>query len=295
MLQLHREALSAMEASTDAAQRLHDAKNISDLDLMSSQVQLQQEKLALAQAQADAEEQREKLAVLLGLNDSSDMKIATALPDLPASDPSAQSLQETAAAQRLDLLASKQQIEATARAGGLVRDTRYISEMQIGVDGERQTSGQWIVGPTISVPIPLFDQGQARVARAQAQVRQAEQNYAALKTKIRSDVRRASVRLATARARAAMYRDAILPLRSHIVQQSQLFYNGMLKGVFDVLKAKQDELDAQREYVGALRDYWMERAELERAVGGTLAGATTQPATLPSTQPMSEPEHHHGG
>jgi len=53
--------------------------------------------------------------------------------------------------------------------------------------------------------------GQARVAKAQAQVRQAEQTYKALRTQIRSDVRRICARLETARLRATMYRDSIIP------------------------------------------------------------------------------------
>ena len=55
----------------------------------------------------------------------------------------------------------------------------------------------------------------------------------------------------------------------------------MLVGIFQLLQAKQGEIEAGRAYVEALRDYWMARAELEKAVGGRLsrAAATTQPAT----------------
>ena len=37
-----------------------------------------------------------------------------------------------------------------------------------------------------------------------------------------------------------------------------------------MLAAKEREQDAERGYVEALRDYWIARAELERAVGGRL-------------------------
>ena len=40
----------------------------------------------------------------------------------------------------------------------------------------------------------------------------------------------------------------------------------------DLLRAKQDEVNAGREYIEALRDYWVARAELEKAVGGSLEG-----------------------
>lgn len=42
----------------------------------------------------------------------------------------------------------------------------------------------------------------------------------------------------------------------------------MLAGVFQLLQAKQDEINTHREYVEAQRDYWIARAELENALGG---------------------------
>ena len=42
----------------------------------------------------------------------------------------------------------------------------------------------------------------------------------------------------------------------------------MLLGVYQLIQAKQAEFDAYREYIEALRDYWIARSDLERAVGG---------------------------
>jgi cobalt-zinc-cadmium efflux system outer membrane protein len=44
----------------------------------------------------------------------------------------------------------------------------------------------------------------------------------------------------------------------------------MLLGVFQLLAAKQAEVAAYREYIEAVRDYWVARSELERAVGAPL-------------------------
>jgi cobalt-zinc-cadmium efflux system outer membrane protein len=64
-------------------------------------------------------------------------------------------------------------------------------------------------------------------------------------------------------------------LRHQIVEQNQLQLNAMRIGIFELLQSKQAEIDAGREYVEALKGYWIARAELERAVGGRL------PATGP--------------
>ena len=81
----------------------------------------------------------------------------------------------------------------------------------------------------------------------------------------------------TSRRLAEQYRTVLLPLRAKVFQQTQLEYNAMLAGVFQLLLAKRDEIDAGAAYIEALRDYWLARTELESAVGGELVGDTGQP------------------
>ena len=54
----------------------------------------------------------------------------------------------------------------------------------------------------------------------------------------------------------------------------------MFVGVFDLLQAKQSEINAGREYVKTLQDYWIARTRLERDVGGRLL--IQQVATMPA-------------
>ena len=70
----------------------------------------------------------------------------------------------------------------------------------------------------------------------------------------------------------------------------------MLVGVFQLLVAKRDEIDAGRGYIEALRDYWIARTDLERAVGGELALAETPPAAAARRREREHDRHdHHGG
>jgi outer membrane protein TolC len=44
----------------------------------------------------------------------------------------------------------------------------------------------------------------------------------------------------------------------------------MFKGAYDLLLAKQAEVEAEKAHLDAWRGYWVARARLERALGGTL-------------------------
>jgi outer membrane protein, heavy metal efflux system len=53
-----------------------------------------------------------------------------------------------------------------------------------------------------------------------------------------------------------------------------LQYNAMQKNSFDLAFAKEREQNAEQSSIEALRDYWIARVELERAVGGRLINET---------------------
>jgi cobalt-zinc-cadmium efflux system outer membrane protein len=92
---------------------------------------------------------------------------------------------------------------------------------------------------------------------------------------VRAAARAAHHRLVAARTRAVYYRNVILPLRQEITTQTQLQYNAMLLGAFQLLRAKQAEIEAGAEYVDALRDYWVARAGVEQITSGRITGIMT--------------------
>ena len=223
------------------------------------------------------------------------LKIGDRLPAPPATDQPLDELVARAGQQRLDLAAAKQETLLLARSLNLTRSTALVDEAEVGVSTERDPDGERVTGPEISVPLPIFNLGHARVAAARHKLRESERRYEALEQQATSDVRIAYASMTAARRRFEHQRDVVLPLRQRIVQQSQLHYNAMIVGVFELLEAKQREIDAGREYVAALTDYWTARAELERAVGGRLpVGApATQPTTEPASSQPGQPDHSH--
>ena len=295
MVALRQSISDAANAALDTATRLRQAGNTTELDYYTQRAQAGRAKIDLANARAEAQDAREKLNALMGLwGAKAQWKIAGRLPDVPAVQVNPAGLESLAVQQRLDLAAAKKEVLVQSRKYGLTVDTRFFAQADAGVEGERETDGQWRIGPTISVPIPLFDQGQAAIARAHAELRQSQERYLALAVEIRAQVRAAQARMLNARVAAQFYHDEILPTQQKVLDQTQLRYNGMLVGVFQLLTAKRDEIDAAAQYVEELRTYWTSRADLERAIGGPLPGGhTTSPATQSTSMPAMV-DHRHG-
>src|SRR5581483_11610867 len=105
----------------------------------------------------------------------------------------------------------------------------------------------------------------------------------------RSEVREARDLLAAAYEQARFLRDTMLPLQQSIVNETLLRYNGMLLGVYDLLLAKQNQLNAARDFVRASRDFWVAYAQLERAAGGGLPPEFPHPAASTAPAAQSSP------
>jgi cobalt-zinc-cadmium efflux system outer membrane protein len=126
------------------------------------------------------------------------------------------------------------------------------------------------VGPVLSVPIPLFDQGQARVGRAVSELRRTQQEYYGLAVRIRATARAVRDRMLGARDRALYYRDVLLPLQERIVNEAQLQYNAMQIGVFHLLRDRERQIETGAAYVEVLREYWLARTDLALISSGRL-------------------------
>jgi cobalt-zinc-cadmium efflux system outer membrane protein len=271
---MRRTMLEAQQAATELALRQHEAGNISDLDLSNEQAVYTQAKLDLAHAEYQLLSDREMLTRLLGVWGSDiEYKVAAQLPAVPPAEPDLLHLEGLAIAHRFDLAAAREELNATAASLQITKGTRVVSGLDLGANGHRDPDGPTTLGPTIDLELPIFDQKQAEVARLRAQLRAAQHRVDALALAIRSEVRQARNRLLAARMTIDYYAKALVPLRERIVALSQQQYNAMLLGVFQLLQAKQNEINSYREYIEAVRDYWIARADLERAIGTHLAVA----------------------
>jgi cobalt-zinc-cadmium efflux system outer membrane protein len=129
------------------------------------------------------------------------------------------------------------------------------------------------------LPIPIFNTGRAARTRAEAQFLVARHTLNALEAESSSRLRSARLTVGEARARVEYYRDVIVPRRARIVELTKLEHNAMLVGVFQLLQAKQNEMQARRDYIDAQREYWSARTDLDRALQGIADDTSFTPAT----------------
>lgn len=272
--------------AAELAQRQHDAGNLPELDLLKHQVVHDESRAEVAQAELQTRRARERLNRLMGLWGADTAWTAPGeLPEIPEQEPSLDHLESLAVARRLDLEAGRFAVDMVGRALALKQKTRYFPiGVQIGVQREQDTGGQRVTGPSLEIAIPIFDTGRASVARLQAEYERAQRQLEAHAVDARSEVREARDAQIAARDLAQYHARVLLPARVRILDQETRHYNMMLKGVYDILLAKQAELSTERAYLDAWRDYWLARTELERAVGGSLPEAV-----VPTT------EADHGG
>ncbi|HVE15815.1 MAG TPA: TolC family protein [Chthoniobacterales bacterium] len=265
----------------DLGQKQFKAGNITDLALLQMQASYDDGRLEIAEAETDLEDHREDLTTLLGLwGDQVDWEIEGELPRPEGGDLSMRRLESLAVSQRADLQASQRELTSLVSALGLTKIFRYVPVLDFGFSGERDIDGALNLGPQFRVELPIFNQGQSRVVRGQSELRRAEAKFEELAVEIRSDVRKNRDRLTRLQARADFYHDHVLPDRIRIVNQMIPQYNAMQVSPYELFTAKAQELTAERGYIATLRDYWVTRAALEQAVGGTLTPHSNEVATI---------------
>jgi cobalt-zinc-cadmium efflux system outer membrane protein len=270
MLELRQTIVQALAASSEIARRLHDAGNISDLDFARERAQFEGGKLAARSAEVSVRKSREELNILMGLwGEQTEWKAEAHLPEIPQEPLQTQDVERLAVSRSLDLAHARQRILATGEQLGLNRWTSLLPGFEAGPSAERK-EGSWEIGPQVDFAIPLFDQGQGRIGRSTAELRRLQQEYFALAVRVRAKAREVRDRAEGARDRAMYYRDILLPLHEHIVNEAQLQYNAMQLGGFELLRARQEQIQTAVGYIETLRDYWLARGDIGQILSGRL-------------------------
>ncbi|MFN0184660.1 MAG: TolC family protein [Aquabacterium sp.] len=272
-----RQVMQAADASAELARLMEQVGNFNKLQRAREQRFYADAALRLAQAQQAQRSTRERLTRLLGVwGPQTAFTLPQRLPDLPPAPLDLPDIEQMALAQRLDVQGARLAVEQTARSLGLTRRTRFINVLELGLSRNGSNEAPTQRGWEIGFELPLFDWGDARVARAEGIYMQAVHRAADTAINARSEVREAYTGYRSAYDIARHHRDEMVPLSQRIAEENLLRYNGMLIGVFELLADARAQIATVHASIEALRDFWIAQADLDMALIGkpSLASST---------------------
>ena len=283
--------MQAAEASAELARRMAAVGNFNKLQRAREQGFYADAALNLARAQQAQRATRERLTRLMGLwGEQTAFKLPERLPALPVEPTDQPDIERVALAQRLDVQGAKLAAEQTAINQGLAKTTRFINVLELGLVNNTSNEEPRQRGWEIGFELPLFDWGDARVARSESVYMQALHRTAEVAINARSEVREAYGNYRSAWDIARHHRDEIVPLRQQIAEENVLRYNGMLIGVFELLADARVQIASVNGAIDALRDFWLAQADLEMALIGqpNLAAGALGAGAAAATAPAAD-------
>lgn len=269
--QMREVVAKSAESSGQLAKRFYDAGNLNELEWRREQASGTQARLEADAAHAEASQAHIELNRLLGLREGEDTwTLKAELPTPVMEEEELASLQKIATSARLDLAAKRSEVAQFGQVRSLASKLRWLGIVDVGVQGERDNDGTHLIGPSFSLQLPIFNQGTASLARIDALGEQIGAELDLLEADIGNSVATTYARMLAARDRSQRHLTELIPQREAVVARSQELQNYMLIGQFELLAAKRDEYEAYQSYLESVRDYWLARVDLARAVGAKL-------------------------
>jgi outer membrane protein TolC len=267
----------AAETGAELAQRMVSAGNWNRLDQSREQGFYSDAVQNLTRARLAEESSRERLLSLLGLaaqpSAQPALQLAEVLPELPASLEPLPDVERAVLQERLDLQLMRMHIDELSKSLRLTKSTRFVNVLDIGATRVRQGSREepYERGYTVTLEVPIFDSGAARVKKSEAIYRQAVDRFTQAAIEARSQIRVAYADYRAAFELAQRQRDEVLPLRQTIARQNLLRYNASLIGIFELLSDAREQVISVDGYIQSVRDFWIAKSRLDGALLGNSA------------------------
>ncbi|WP_040889946.1 TolC family protein, partial [Zavarzinella formosa] len=135
-------------------------------------------------------------------------------------------------------------------------------------------------GPALRVTVPIFNQNQGGIARAEAELEQLTRRELVLRNQIITEVRLAAVRYEQARSEYEILLGKVKSEAEAGIQRSQKAYEDGNAGYLIVLETTRQLIDTNNREAQLKADLQRAWAELERSVGRRLL-FETPPSNLP--------------
>jgi outer membrane protein TolC len=262
------DAVASAERSVDVARRRAVAGEDNALAVNRQRLLLLRLRADLAQRQADLQLRKRDLLARLGIPDSSvDLTASPAsgtglLPGVPDSEPA---VIAAAKSDRLDVAAARATADAALARVNVQRKSRL--DLSAGPAFERTDDGRKELGPALDVSIPIFDTGDARVAKARAEAQRLALDADSAERTAIAEARSAFIAAQSARALAHTYESEVVSLSTTNIDLAQRAFAAGQSDLTVLLEAQQAVVDAKLKLIELHERAAIAEIELRRAIG----------------------------
>ena len=267
-----RRSVELARETRDVARRLDDATNerfraqtVPEMEVLKSAVNLAKAEIDLKTAEKVRTVGIKTLHALLGNADFPNENFSGDLP-VRFTTPSLEALRGQVIAFHPLIEAAQLEKEAAERRLDLARAER-IPDLQFQVAAGRDGEDETIAQAGFEIPIPLFNRNQAKIASAEARIRQAAYEIESERNSLILRLTGAHAEFVAAQERVMVYRDEILPKAQQALDQTDEGYRQGKFGYLDVLDAQRTLSEAKIAYTATLTDLNLAAAELEKLTG----------------------------
>ncbi|GAB4236533.1 MAG: TolC family protein [Chlamydiales bacterium] len=269
ILDMKKQLLEAAEASFDGAKRLRQAGNLTELFLVQQQSLYEEIKIDVSEWESIVYSARQDLNTLMGLwGCFTHWEAAGSLPEVTEVQYDLDEVERCALENSLNLQIKKEEIRATAARYKIQTAETVFPEMFLGPDSEKEADNTWYVGPAISLAIPIFDTGKARISEGHFEVARLCNEYIDLAINIRASARKLAFNLNQSYFQYDWFEKALIPISETTTTQALLQVNAMQIGVFELLDMKKKEIMTKQRAFSYYEMFWRNKAELERLISG---------------------------
>jgi len=299
------------------AEARRQAGSGSAVDVSLARTQRLQAETNLRNVRLNAAQSRADLNRLLGLT-GDPQKLALTDPHVepPSQNMSSEKLQAIARQARLDLRIMEQKL-ASARARARLERARFLRSFDVGFAfelGARRSRGDrdffeesffnslqsgsisppslmprpqrgtnLVSGPSLAVELPLWDQNQAQIAKADRLLAQTRQRRDAKLVDVARDIYTGLAQVRTATQNARVFREQLVPTAERNVKLAQEGYRIGQVPFLSLLEAQRAYIATRRRQLDTLQNAALAVIELERATGKPATtlfeAAVTRPAS----------------
>lgn len=246
-LELQRQVVQVQSARAARLAVRFGSGQANDLEVHEGEARLGEEQVRAARAERDLALARARLAALLNVEEARLLLVGALAPAEPRrwSEEEAVSY---AREHRLDLAQARIAVERADRAVDLER-ARIFDQVRAGGDHEGRVGGDQEAGPSLSLELPLFDQNQAQIARAQYLLRQTRKRLQSLSVEVGRQARQLLAEVDYRRAHVALFQGRIEPALTSAATYAQRYGDLMRLDYLHLYQAQDNLLRAREEYL----------------------------------------------